>query len=108
MVLTGVGNFLYRAGWVISGLLLFDFPPTIFAYSGFVARLTNIDEAVEIGFVCTAIAGLSLLAGRAMAFVLGRINRVNTIGVRKLQRSDRYATVRAGVLANHRTRLGRA
>jgi hypothetical protein len=75
MVLSLVGNFLCRAGWVISGLLLFDFPPTIFAYSGFVSRLTNIDEAVEIGFICTAMAGLSWLAGRAMAVVLGRIQR---------------------------------
>jgi hypothetical protein len=49
-----LGDFLYRAGWVISGLLLFDLPPTIFAYSGFVARLTNVDEVVKIGFACTA------------------------------------------------------
>jgi hypothetical protein len=35
VVFSRVGNFLYRAGWVISGLLLFDIPPTIFAYSGF-------------------------------------------------------------------------
>src|SRR3974390_2724984 len=98
MVLFRLGNFLYRAGWVISGLLLFDFPPTIFAYSGFVSRLTNIEEAIEIGFVCTAIAGLRWWAGGAMACGLGRINRVNAIGVRKLQRlsSDRYGTVRAG------------
>jgi hypothetical protein len=60
--------------WVTSRLLLFDFPPTIFAYSGFVARLTNVDEAIEIGFHCAAIACLSWLAGRAMAYVLARIN----------------------------------
>ena len=52
-----LGDFLYRVGWVISGLLLFDVPPTIFAYSGFVARLTNIDETIEIGFACTAMVG---------------------------------------------------
>jgi hypothetical protein len=76
-----LGDFLYRAGWVISGLLLFDFPPTIFAYSGFVARLTNVDEMVKIGFLCTAIACLSWLAGRAMAYVLTRIGKAK--GVRK-------------------------
>ena len=92
MVFGRVGNFLYRAGWVISGLLLFDFPPTIFAYSGFVSRLTNIDEAVEIGFLCTAIACLSWLAGRAMAYAIAHISQVKAVRVRKLQRlpSDRY------------------
>src|SRR3974390_2300073 len=92
MVLFRLGNFLYRAGWVISGLLLFDFPPTIFAYAGFVSRLTNIDEAVEIGFVCSAIACLSWLAGRAMAYALAHISQVKAVRVRKLQRlpSERY------------------
>jgi hypothetical protein len=85
MALSGVGSFLYRAGWAVSGVLLFDLPPTIFAYSAFFPRLMNIHEAVEIGFFCTATAGLSWLVGRAMAFVLGRINRVNAIGVRSPQ-----------------------
>ena len=92
MVLSRAGYFLYRAGWVISGVLLFDFPPTIFAYSGFVARLTNIDEAVEIGFLCTAIACLSWLGGRATAYVLARITTVRATRIRKLQHlpSDSY------------------
>jgi len=71
-----LGDFLYRVGWVISGLLLFDVPPTIFAYSGFVARLTNIDETIQIGFACTAIACLSWLAGRGMGFLLPRIGKI--------------------------------
>ena len=74
-----LGEFLYRVGWVISGLLLFDFPPTIVAYSGFVARLTNVNELVEIGFVCTAIACLSWLAGRALGYGLARIGNVKGI-----------------------------
>jgi hypothetical protein len=44
MVLTRLGDFLYRAGWVISGLLLFDVPPTIFAYAGFAAGWTNVAD----------------------------------------------------------------
>jgi hypothetical protein len=97
MVRGRVGNFLYRAGWVISGLLLFDFSPTIFAYSGFVSRLTNIDEAVEIGFLCTAIACLSWLAGRVLAYALAQISQVKAVRVRKLQRmpSDHYTSVRS-------------
>ena len=97
MVIGRVGNFLYRAGWVISGLLWFDFPPKIFAYSGFVSRLRNIDEAVEIGFLCTAIAFLSWLAGRAMAYALAQISQVKAVRVRKLQGlpSDRYTSVRS-------------
>src|SRR6516225_4941831 len=78
MVLTRLGYFLYRAGWVISGLLLFDVPPTIFAYSGFVARLTNVGETIEIGFACTAIACLSWLAGRGMGFLLARMGKVES------------------------------
>ena len=45
----------------------------------FFSRLTNIDETVEIGFLCTAITCLSWLAGRVMAYVLGRIRRVKAI-----------------------------
>ena len=60
---------------MISGLLLFDVPPTIFAYSGFVARLTNVGEAIQIGFACTAIACVSWLAGRGMGFLLARIGK---------------------------------
>jgi hypothetical protein len=74
-----LGDFLYRAGWMISGLLLFDLPPTIFAYLGFVARLTNVDEMVKIGFSCTAIASLSWLAGRSMAYVLARIGKAKAV-----------------------------
>ena len=105
MVLSRAGNFLYRAGWVFWGLLLFDFPPTIAAYSGFVSRLTNIDEAVETGFLCTAIACLSWVAGRAMANVLARLTRVKTARVRKPQRlpSDRYIGVHS--LAAHAANL---
>jgi hypothetical protein len=83
-----VGDFLYRAGWVVSGLLLFDFPPTIFAYFGFVARLTNVDEMFKIGFSCTAIACLSWLAGRTMGYVLARIGKVK--GRRRLVGSCRF------------------
>src|SRR6516164_3100777 len=70
MVLTRLGDFLYRAGWVISGLLLFDVPPTIFAYAGFAAGWTNVADCIALGVFCTTIGCLSWLAGRAMGDVL--------------------------------------
>ena len=70
MVLTRLGDFLYRAGWVISRLLLFDVPPTIFAYAGFVAGLTNVADCIALGVSCTTIGSISWLAGRAMGYVL--------------------------------------
>jgi hypothetical protein len=73
MVLIRLGDFLYRAGWVIAGLLLFEFPATIFAYSGFVSRLTTAADTVFVGISCTTIGCLSWLAGRAMGYFLARI-----------------------------------
>jgi len=70
MVLTRLGDFLYRAGWVISGLLLFDVPPTIFAYAGFAAGWTNVADCIALGVFCTTIGCLSWLAGQAMGDVL--------------------------------------
>ena len=70
MVLTRLGDFLYRAGWVISRLLLFDVPPTIFAYAGFAAGWTNVADCIALGVSCTTIGCLSWLAGRAMGDVL--------------------------------------
>jgi len=70
MVLTRLGDFLYRAGWVISGLLLFDVTPTIFAYAGFAAGWTNVADCIALGVFCTTIGCLSWLAGRAMGDVL--------------------------------------
>jgi hypothetical protein len=64
---------LYRVGWVIAGLLLSDFPATIFAYSGFMARLTSFADTVWVGLSCTAIGCLSWLIGRVMGYVLARI-----------------------------------
>ena len=73
MVFMRLGDFLYRIGWVISGLFLFEFPATIFAYSGFAARLTNADEMILVGLSCVAIGCLSWVAGRAVRYVLLRI-----------------------------------
>jgi hypothetical protein len=88
-----LGEFLYRAGWAISGLLLFYFPPTIFAYSGFVARLTNVGETIEIGVACTAIACLSWLAGWGMGFLLARICKVES--ARQSDRTLNFRQLRA-------------
>jgi hypothetical protein len=73
MFLIRLGNILYRSGWAISGLLLLDCPATIFAYSGFAAKLTNLADTIATGTSCTAIACLSWLAGRAMGHVLARM-----------------------------------
>ena len=121
-----LGEFLYRSGWAISGLLLFDFPPTIFAYSGFVARLTNVGETIETGFACSAIACLSWLAGRGMEFLLARIGKVEsalqshrTLNCRQLRarhpvttylraartRESRQASKSASVRFERKTRL---
>ena len=70
MVLIRLKEFLYRAGWVISGSLLLDFPATIFAYSGFFPRLTNVADTIAIGFACTAVGCLSWFAGRTLQYVL--------------------------------------
>jgi len=73
MVLMRFGDFLYWVGWVISGILLFDFPATIFAYSAFAARLTNVYDTILLGSSCMTIGCLSWLAGRAMGYILARI-----------------------------------
>jgi hypothetical protein len=73
MVIIRVGDILYRAGWVIAGLLLFDFPAMIFAYSGFMARLTSFADTITAALSCTAIGCLSWLIGRVMGYVLARI-----------------------------------
>jgi len=81
MVLTRLGDFLYRVGWVISGLLLFDFPPSIFAYSGFAAGLTDAHDCIALGVSCTTLGGLSWFAGRAMRYVLSRINKTDFVRI---------------------------
>ena len=81
MVLIRLGEFLYRAGWMISGLLLLDFPATIFAYSGFFPRLTNVADMIAIGFACTAVGCLSWFAGRALRYALARRARSHSSGV---------------------------
>jgi hypothetical protein len=81
MVLIRLGEFLYRAGWMISGLLLLDFPATIFAYSGFFPRLTNVADMIAIGFACTAVGCLSWFAGRALRYALARRARSHSPGV---------------------------
>jgi len=70
MVLIRLKEFLCRAGWVISGSLLLDFPATIFAYSGFFPRLANVADTIAIGFACTAVGCLSWFAGRTLQYVL--------------------------------------
>jgi hypothetical protein len=96
-----LGEFLYRAGRVISGLLLLDIPATISAYSGFFPRLTNAADTIAIGFACTATACLSWLAGRAMAYVLARITRINGVRVPHLP-SERYAVAAATIFSRRR------
>ena len=70
MALIRFGDFLYRAGWFIAGLLLLELPATIFAYSGFFARLTTAFDMVLLGVYSTAIGCLCWLVGRAMGYVL--------------------------------------
>jgi hypothetical protein len=68
-----LGNFLHRLGWAISGLLRFNCPAMIFAYSGLAARLTDVADTIATGSSCMALGGLSWLAGRAMGYVFARI-----------------------------------
>jgi hypothetical protein len=91
MVLIRLGDFLYRAGWVISGLLLFDFPATIFAYSGFFPRMTNVADTIAVGFACTAVGCLSWFAGRALRYVLARIKLDHLVGAEVLFERDETA-----------------
>ena len=65
----------------LSGLLLLDFPATIFAYSGFFPRLTNVADMIAIGFACTAVGCLSWFAGRALRYALARRARSHSPGV---------------------------
>ena len=56
----------------MAGLLLLELPATIFAYSGFFARLTTAFDMVLLGVYSTAIGCLCWLVGRAMGYVLER------------------------------------
>jgi len=64
-----LGHVLLRVGDVIAGILLIRCPVAIFTFLGF-ARMTNIAEAIAVGFVCIVMAGLSWVAGRAMHYIV--------------------------------------
>lgn len=69
LLMNAVGHVLLRVGDVIAGILLIRCPVAIFTFLGF-ARMTNIAEAIAVGFVCIVMAGLSWVAGRAMHYVV--------------------------------------
>ncbi len=64
-----LGHVLCRVGDAVVGVLLIGCPVAIFIFLGF-ARMTNIVEAIAVGFVCIVMAGLSWVAGRAMSYIV--------------------------------------
>jgi hypothetical protein len=65
-----LGHVFYRAAGVIAGLLLFACPAAIFTVLGF-APMTNVAEAMAVGFVCIVMACLSWVAGQAIRYAIG-------------------------------------
>jgi hypothetical protein len=68
-----LGDFLYGMAWRLAGLLLFECPAVIFAYSAFASRMSSARDTIMMSVASFALAGLSWLAGRAMQYVLARI-----------------------------------
>jgi hypothetical protein len=68
-----LGDFLYRTAWRLAGLLLFECPAAIFAYSVFVSRMSSARDTIMVSVASFTLACLSWLAGRAMQYVLARI-----------------------------------
>ena len=64
-----LGHVILRVGDAIADILLIGCPAAIFTFLGF-AQMTNIAEAIGVGFVCIVMAGLSWVAGRAMHYIV--------------------------------------
>jgi hypothetical protein len=69
-VVRQLGHVFLRVGEVVAGIFLIGCPVAIFAFFGFFVGMTNLTEAIAVGFVCIVMAGLSWVAGRAMNYIL--------------------------------------